>query len=43
VDDGHIKYVIALLTPVPEQEVRPKMKALSEKVYELIKRMHPNG
>jgi beta-lactamase class A len=42
VDDGHIKYVIALLTPVTEQEVRPKMKALSEKVYELIKRMHPN-
>jgi beta-lactamase class A len=40
VDDGHIKYVIALLTPIPEQDVRSKMKALSEKVYELIKRMH---
>jgi beta-lactamase class A len=40
VDDGHIKYVIALLTPIPEQDVRSKMKALSEKVYELIRRMH---
>ncbi len=40
VDDGNIKYVIALLTPVTEEDVRSKMKQLSQRVYELIKRLH---
>ena len=39
-DDGKIKYVIALLTPIKEEDVRPRMKQLSKRVYELIKRMH---
>jgi beta-lactamase class A len=37
VDDGHIKYVIALLTPITEEDVRARMKELSKRVYELIK------
>lgn len=40
VEDGHIKYVIALLTPITEEDVRPRMKELSARVYQLIKRMH---
>lgn len=40
VDDGKIKYVIALFTPVTEMVVRPKLKAISKKVYDLIKRLH---
>ncbi len=40
VEDGQIKYIIALFTPVTEEEVRPRMKELSRRVYELIKRMH---
>jgi beta-lactamase class A len=38
VDDGHIKYVISLFTPVTEDDVRPKMKEVSGRVYELMKR-----
>ena len=38
VDDGKVKYVIALFTPVTEEKVLPKMKMLSTKVYELMKR-----
>lgn len=41
VDDGRIRYIIALFTPVPEEECRPKMKALSGQVYELINKRHP--
>ena len=37
VDDGEIKYVIALFTPVTEEKVLLKMKMLSAKVYELMK------
>ncbi len=37
VDDGNIKYIIALFTPVREEQVLPKMKLLSEKVFDLIK------
>ncbi|MEO8399676.1 MAG: serine hydrolase [Ignavibacteriaceae bacterium] len=37
VDDGNIKYIIALFTPIREEEVRPKLKEVSKKVYELIK------
>lgn len=40
VDDGKVKYIIALFTPVTENAVRPRMKAVSKKVYELIKEMH---
>ncbi len=37
VDNGKVKYVIALFTPVTEDIVSPKMKILSEKVYQLMK------
>ena len=40
VDDGKIKYVICLFTPVTENVVRPKLKELSRKVYDLIKELH---
>ncbi|MGZ3984714.1 MAG: serine hydrolase [Flavisolibacter sp.] len=40
VDDGHIRYIIAVFTPVTEEEVRPQLRALSEKVYALIRRRH---
>ena len=38
VNDGNIKYIIALFTPVREDIVSLKMKILSTKVYELLKR-----
>jgi beta-lactamase class A len=37
VDDGNVKYIISLFTPVREEQVRPRMKQLSEMVYELMK------
>ena len=37
VDDGRVKYIIALFTPVREMQARPRMKILSQKVYELMK------
>ena len=37
VDDGKVKYVISLFTPVTEDKVRPRMKELSRKVYNLIR------
>ena len=37
VDDGKIKYIIALFTPVREEVVLPKMKLVSERVWELMK------
>jgi beta-lactamase class A len=40
VEDGNIQYIIALFTPVPEQQARPRMKELSRRVYELIKDLH---
>lgn len=40
VEDGNIKYIIALFTPVTEEQARPKMKELSRKVYELLKKRH---
>jgi hypothetical protein len=40
VDDGKIKYIISLFTPVREINVRPKLKELSRKVYDLIKDLH---
>jgi beta-lactamase class A len=43
VDDGKVKYVIALFTPVTEDVVSPKMKILSAKVYQLMKRRVGNN
>lgn len=40
VDDGHIRYIIALLTPIPEAEMRSKFKEVSRRVYALIKNLH---
>ena len=40
IDDGSVKYVIALFTPVPEERVRPRLKVLSEKIYALITSRH---
>lgn len=40
VDDGKIKYIISLFTPVTEELARPRMKEVSRRVYELIHRMH---
>ncbi len=38
VDDGKVKYIIALFTPITEIDVRPRMKEVSARVYELMKR-----
>lgn len=38
VDNGRIKYVIALFTPVEEERAEPRMKKVSEWVFNLIKR-----
>jgi beta-lactamase class A len=43
VDDGKVKYVIALFTPVTEEVVTPKMKILSEKVYHLMQERGNNN
>ncbi|MGN6530606.1 MAG: serine hydrolase [Ginsengibacter sp.] len=40
VDDGNVKYIIALFTPITEMDVRPRMKELSRRVYELMKRKY---
>ena len=40
VDDGKLKYIIALFTPVKETAVLPSMKIISKRIYELIKKMH---
>ncbi|MEO6405317.1 MAG: serine hydrolase [Ferruginibacter sp.] len=41
VDDGHIKYIIALFIPLRETDAIPKMKEVSRRVYELMKNLHP--
>jgi beta-lactamase class A len=38
VDNGKIKYIIALFTPVEEDNAGTRMKIVSERVYNLIKR-----
>ena len=38
VDDGKVKYIIALFTPITEMDIRPRMKEVSARVYELMKR-----
>ena len=40
VDDGQLRYVIAVFTPIPESRVLPKMKLLSARVYKLLKELH---
>lgn len=40
VEDGKIKYIISVFTPVTEEAVRPRLKELSAKVYALIRSMH---
>ena len=40
VDDGSVKYIIALFTPVKEDVVRPRLKEVSRRVYDLIKKIH---
>jgi beta-lactamase class A len=40
VEDGHIKYIIAVFTPVREELVRPRLKELAQKIHELIRKMH---
>jgi beta-lactamase class A len=40
VDDGNIKYIIALFTPVTEMDVRPRMKEVSKRVYYLMQKLH---
>jgi len=37
VDDGQIKYIISVFTPMREELVRPKLKQLSARIYSLIK------
>ena len=38
VDDGKVKYVISLFTPLTESDVSAQMKIISARVYELMKR-----
>jgi beta-lactamase class A len=37
VDDGQVRYIIAVFTPVTEQRVRPALKEISKRVYQLIR------
>jgi beta-lactamase class A len=38
VDDGKVRYIVALFTPVTEEDVRPMMKEISERIYALMSR-----
>jgi len=38
VDDGKTKYVISCLLPLTEEQAVPKMKILSQKIYELMRK-----
>jgi beta-lactamase class A len=40
VEDGKIKYIISVFAPVREEAVRPRLKGLSARVYNLIKTLH---
>lgn len=40
VDDGKIKYIISLFTPVTESVVGPILKLVSQKIYALVKELH---
>jgi beta-lactamase class A len=41
VDDGKIKYIISIFTPVREEQVRPRLKEISRRIYDLINTRHP--
>ena len=41
VDDGDVKYVVSLFTPVTEEDVRPRLKEISKRIYDLVKSRHP--
>lgn len=40
VDDGNLKYIIALFTPITEDDVRSRFKEISKRVYNLIYHLH---
>jgi beta-lactamase class A len=40
VEDGDIKYIISVFTPVREDLARPRLKELSSRIYQLIKDLH---
>jgi len=40
VDDGSVKYIVAIFTPVTEDKVRTRLKEVSRRVYDLIKKLH---
>jgi len=40
IDDGNIKYILACFLPLKEEKALPKMKELSAKVYDIIKRRY---
>jgi beta-lactamase class A len=42
VEDGRIKYIISVFTPVTEENVRPKLKEISRMIYDLMKSRHRN-
>lgn len=37
VDDGNVRFIIACFMPLPEKDALPKFKALSTRVYELMR------
>ncbi|MCL5028709.1 MAG: class A beta-lactamase-related serine hydrolase [Bacteroidetes bacterium] len=43
VDNGRIKYIISCFTPVMEETVRPFLKIISEKVFELMEKRYWNS
>lgn len=42
VDDGKLRYIIALFSPITEENVRPRFKELSKRVYQLMQELHKN-
>jgi beta-lactamase class A len=40
IEDGNFKFIVSCFLPVPEKEALPKMKELSQRVYELIRSRH---
>jgi beta-lactamase class A len=42
VDDGKIKYAVAVFTPVTEERVRPRLKEISKKIHDLITNRNAN-
>jgi len=40
VEDGKIRYIISLFTPVTEEEVRPRLKEVARRVYNLVSSLH---